>query len=200
MPELANGKYVSQSDAIRQWWPAAREVLIGVAADYGAFIVEDDLGHRIQQRTGITTRQPTPEWINNVLGRVAADAHERGEPRLTSLCVTAERRIADDNPSVPAGSDARTREQVAAEDRLECYRYYGATMPADGGEPTVLSFMPARPERAARSRAASPSAARSRSTKAAPPAPALRETTCPSCFMVVPVAATCRDCGEPLPA
>ncbi|GAA1422901.1 hypothetical protein [Agrococcus citreus] len=194
MPELANGKYVSQSDAIRQWCPAARAVLIDVAGEYGAWISHDELSDRIQARTGITTRQPVGEWIGRVLSAVAADAEQRGEPRLTSLSVTAERLVEDGHPDVPAGTDVRTRERVAAEDRLECYRSFGATMPADGGTPTVLASIPTRQTRPA----TRPARTRAAATPPPPPAAVMRETTCPNCFMVVPVAATCRDCGEPL--
>lgn len=203
MPELANGKYVSQADAIRQWWPAARDVLVETARDYGAWITEDDLGALVQERTGVATNQPEPEWIGRVLGLVAADAEQRGEPRLTSLCVTAERRVGDSHPGASTGLDARTRERVAAEDRLECYRFFGATMPADGGTPTVLAPVLSRPARAAgparRARTAGPARSRAAAAPAAPAA-VMRETTCPHCFMVVPVAATCRDCGGALAA
>ena len=192
MPHLANGKYVSQADAIRRWVPAAREVLIETAREYGGWITYQDLSDRIQASTGITTNQLLAHWIGRVLGAVAADAEQRGEPRLTSVCVTAERLIGDGYPGVPAGTDARTRERVAAEDRLECYRFFGATMPADGGVPTVLAPLPTRTDRPVRSRAAA-------APKAAPPA-AVREITCPHCFMVVPAAATCRDCGGALAA
>ena len=68
MPELANGKYVSQADAVRQWWPAAREVLVETAREYGAWITYEDLSARIQASTGITTKQPVDEWIGRVLG------------------------------------------------------------------------------------------------------------------------------------
>lgn len=193
MPHLANGKYVSQADAIRQWAPAARDALIETAGEYGAWVTFEALSGRVQARTGITTNQPPEEWIPRVLGAVAADAQHRGEPRLTSLCVTAERLVGDDYPGVPAGTDARTRERVAAEDRLECYRFFGATMPADGGQPVVLAPLPERRPRSRATRASAPRAS-------AAPRPAMRETTCPNCFMVVPAAATCRDCGEPLPA
>lgn len=197
MPELANGKYVSQADAVRQWWPAAREVLVGTAREYGAWITYEDLSGRTQTRTGITTKQPVEEWIGRVLGAVATDAEQRGEPRLTSLCVTAERRIDEGYVGVPAGTDARTRERVAAEDRLECYRFHGASMPEDGGQPVVLA--PAVAPSVRRTRSSTPRSAGPRAA-VAPARPAMREVTCPSCFMVVPAAATCRDCGEPLPA
>lgn len=191
MPDLPNGQYVSQSDADRQWWPAARNVLTEVAGQYGAWITEEDLAERIQAVTGITTRQELQSWIGRVLSKVAADAAERGEPQLTSLCVTAEKRMPDDYAGVPAGTAERTREQVAAEDRLESYRYFGAEMPDFGGRPTVLAPARDRPAPAPRKRSAP------RATTP-PPAPALRETTCMNCFMVVPAAAKCRDCGEPL--
>ncbi|MGC5076626.1 hypothetical protein [Agrococcus sp. DT81.2] len=191
MPHLANGKYVSQADAIRQWAPAAREVLIESARKYGGWITCQQLSDRIQASTGITTDQIVAHWIGRVLGAVAAGSEQRGEPRLTSVCVTPDRLIGEGYPGVPAGTDARTRERVAAEDRLECYRFFGATMPTDGGTPTVLAPASARPDRPARSRVAPAPAA---------PAAAMRERTCPHCFMVVPVATTCRDCGGTLAA
>lgn len=203
MPELANGKYVSQADAIRQWWPAAREVLLEAAREYGGWITYEDLSTRIQAATGITTKQLLPHWIGRVLELVAEDAEGRGEPRLTSVCVTTELLVGEGYPGVPDGADARTRERVAAKDRLECYRFFGATMPADGGAPTVLApstvldrarvARPARTDRPARSRAAAPK-------KAAASEGGMRETTCPHCFMVVPAAPTCRDCGGELAA
>ncbi|WP_425843656.1 hypothetical protein [Agrococcus sp. TSP3-2-1] len=202
MPELANGKYVSQADAIRQWWPAARDALIETAGEYGAWLTFQALSGRVQARTGITTNQPPEEWIPRVLGAVATDAERRGEPRLTSLCVTAELLVAKDYAGVPAGTDALTRERVAAEDRLECYRFFAAAMPEDGGTATVLAPLPAIAARAARpARAERPARTRATTPKPAPAASnGMRETTCPNCFMVVPVAPTCRDCGGALAA
>jgi hypothetical protein len=204
MPELANGKYVSQADAIRSWRPAAREALIDTAREYGAWITYRDLSERIQASTGVTTKQPADEWVGRVLSAVAIDAEQRGEPQLASLCVTSERLVGEDYPGVPEGTDARTRERVAAEDRLECYRAFGATMPGDGGTPTVLAPLPvgaSRPTRAARpARAERPARARTAASKPAPAPSGMRETTCPHCFMVVPVAPTCRDCGGALAA
>ncbi|SDS16082.1 hypothetical protein [Agrococcus carbonis] len=216
MPELANGKYVSQSDAVRQWWPVAREVLLEAAREYGAFVTYDELSARIQASIGITTRQPAEEWIGYVLGKVAADAEQRREPRLTSLCVTAEHGIAEDYAGVEPGTDERTRERVAAEDRLACYRAFGAELPEDGGSatipPRVLERLQSAPRarassgssrtRTATSRSTTPRASTPRaSTARATPAPGgMREVTCPHCFFVVPAAATCRDCGGALPA
>ena len=193
MPDLANGRYVSQSDAVRAWWPAARDALVEVAGEYGAWITEDDLSARIQAATGITTRQPAEEWMGTVLGKVAADAESRGEPRLASLCVRADLSVGD-HPGATPGETVQARERQAATDRLECYRAFGAMLPADGGRPQLTPRTSARPVRER------PAARRREPTRAARPAATggMREVTCTSCFMVVPAAATCRECGEPL--
>ena len=86
MPDRADGKYVSQADAMALWWPAAREVLLEVGRE-GATVTEQQLAERIQAATGVTTRQPAPEWIGRVLERVDSDTESRGEPQLTSVCV-----------------------------------------------------------------------------------------------------------------
>ncbi|WAC66854.1 hypothetical protein OVA14_03530 [Agrococcus sp. SL85] len=195
MPDLASGKYVSQSDAIRQWWPAAREVLLETAREYGAWITEEDLAVRIQAATGITTRQPAEEWVGAVLTRVAMDAEGRGEPRIASLCVRADLSVGDHAGAVP-GTTVQSREQRAAEDRFDCYRLYGAELPEDGGRPQLTPRTSARPVTRA-PRATTPRTPRTpRATKPAPAA--MREVTCTSCFMVVPEAAECRECGAPI--
>lgn len=195
MPDRADGSYVTQADALRVWWPAAREVLLEVARDYGAWITHEQLGGRIQAATGISTRQPVPEWIGRVLDRVSSDAESRGEPHLTSLCVGADLAIGADYAWAPTGGGERAREQAAAEDRYACYRYFGATLPADGGGPqlTPRAHAPAK-----RARSSAPRAPRSSARET--PAPAIREVLCPECFMLVPAAARCRDCDAPLPA
>lgn len=197
MPDLANGKYVSQSDAIRMWWPAAREVLLGTAREYGAWITHDDLSARIQAATGITTKQAAEEWIGVVLSRVAVDAETRGEPRLTSLCVRADLSIGEDYAGAAIGETVQSREQQAAEDRLACYRFHGAELPEDGGRPQLtprtVAARPTRERKPARERTAAPS-------RRATPSAGMREVTCTSCFMVVPAAAECRECGAPLGA
>ncbi|QCR19135.1 hypothetical protein [Agrococcus sp. SGAir0287] len=195
MPDLANGRYVSQSDAVRAWWPAAREVLVEVAGEYGAWITEEQLAGRIQSATGISTRQDADEWMGTVLGKVAADAESRGEPRLASLCVRADLSVGD-HPGAAPGATVQARERQAAEDRLACYRAFGATLPADGGRPQLTPRTSA-----ARPPARQRTTTRREPARAARPAPTggMREVTCTACFMVVPAAATCRECGEPLP-
>ena len=146
MPDRADGKYVSQADAMAMWWPAAREALLEVGRE-GATITEQQLAVRIQAATGVTTRQPTDEWIGRVLERVAGDSESRGEADLTSACI---------------------QQRAAATPR---------TAPKRAAARTAAPRTPARPA----------------------PQPALREVTCPSCWMLVPVAPRCRNCDEPLP-
>lgn len=197
MPDLANGNYVSQADADRQWVPAARDVLAETAREYGAWITHEELSQRIQASTGITTRQPAEEWVGRVLGKVATLAEQRGEPRLASLCVAEDQSIGKGYVSADPYADERTRERLAAEDRLDCYRWAGAEMPVDCG---VATLPPLVLERLSRGRTRSTGRVRERREPARPATPALREVTCTSCFMVVPAAAECRECGSSLPA
>ncbi|SDI00367.1 hypothetical protein [Agrococcus jejuensis] len=193
MPDLANGKYVSQSDALRQWTPAARDVLVETAGVYGAWVTEQEVGHRVQSATGITTKQPADEWVGALLARVAADAVTRDEPRLASLCVRADLSVGDHAGSAP-GEGVQARELQAAQDRLECYRAFGATLPEDGGQPQLT------PRRSV-ARAAAPAkrVARERTPRPAPNG-TMRVVVCTSCFMEVPAGTTCRDCGATLSA
>lgn len=197
MPDLASGKYVSQSDALRAWTPAAREVLRETASVYGAWVTEEELGRRVQAETGVTTKQPADEWVGALLARVAADAVTREEPRLASLCVRADLSVGDHAGSAP-GVGVHARERQAAQDRLDCYRAFGATLPDDGGQPQLtprrsVSQPPSRARTATRERSA---------PRAPRPAPngTMRVVTCTSCFMEVPAGATCRDCGATLSA
>lgn len=156
MPERPNGKYVSQSDALRVWVPAARDALLE-AAGSGERISDEQLSQRIQSATAVSTRQPIDEWFDTLLDRVRADASSRGEQDPTVALV-------------------RTTSAVAASTRTPRAR-------------------------AAASRTAGDRAPRERASRAKPPAaPALREITCTSCFMLVPLAPECRECGAPLSA
>lgn len=196
MPDLASGKYVSQSDALRQWTPAARDVLLEAASVYGSWVTEEELARRVQAATGITTKQPADEWVGGLLARVAADAVTRDEPRLASLCVRADLSVGDHAGSAP-GEGVHARERQAAQDRLDCYRAFGAALPEDGGQPQLTPR---------RSVSRSAPARRPTRAQAAPrtprPAPngTMRVVVCTSCFMEVPAGATCRDCGATLSA
>ena len=64
------------------------------------------------------------------------------------------------------------------------------------GEPSLTSLVVVRaPSTASRAERRPP-------VRRPAPAPVVQthEVTCPSCWMIVPEGATCRSCGEPLPA
>jgi hypothetical protein len=95
--------------------------------------------------------------------------------------------IRRDEPQLAALCIVGSDSDEAAEARLRCYRAYAADLPADGGSPARV----ARPAPVRRS----PPVRATRSS-----APARREVTCPSCWMIVAAHDTCTSCGAPLPA
>ena len=173
MPHRANGSYVSNADALTAWTPAARDALLQTAATYHALLTADELAAQVQEESGIATDQAPGFWIRKLLDRVAIEQQRRDEPPLAALCVLD----SDDDD--------------AAMERLLCYRAYAADVPADGGVPARAPRTVLTVRREPRPRAAAP-----RVREAA--APALREVTCTSCFMIVAVRETCSSCGAPL--
>jgi hypothetical protein len=92
-----------------------------------------------------------------------------------------------DEPPLAALCVVGADSDEAAEARLRCYRVHADDLPADGGSPARVS----RPAPVRRS-------APVRTTRSS--APARREVTCPSCWMIVAAHDTCTSCGAPLPA
>ncbi|KHL13198.1 UNVERIFIED_CONTAM: hypothetical protein LK11_32935 [Mumia flava] len=168
------------------WARAARDLLGETARQYGAVVTDTALAAGVQSRTSIRTKAPLGDWIPDVLTTTAVDASRRGDPVISALCVdeggsageryrsavAARGETAGDNP-----------EWHAAEQRLECYRRYGATLPADGGRPTLI--------RKAEKSASPPRKRQPRRTVVeAPP-----RATCPTCFMELPMTGICDTCG-----
>lgn len=134
-----DGRPVEMDHAKEAWAAAARPVLERVARDYHAVITYAELAEAVQETSGITTRQLMHYWIGGVLGRVAKDCHARGEPLLSALCVRGGGTIGDGYSWAIAetygGEPPADLELHAAEERLKCYRHFGATLPPDGGRP-----------------------------------------------------------------
>jgi hypothetical protein len=137
----ASGDPVEMQDAKVAWNPIARESLLRTAGTYNAYITYSDLAEELQSKSGIRTKQLIHYWIGKVLGMVACDCYQLNEPLLSSLCV-------QQNGSVGAGyglvldatyGGARPADLdlAAADERLKCYAYFGAQLPADGGRPTL---------------------------------------------------------------
>jgi len=172
---------VGADEARTAWAAVARDVLLQTAKRYGAMVTTKELSTLVQTRTGIRTRQQVHYWIGDVLGRVANDCAQRGEPLLSSLCVDTSGSVGKSyagivetlrGETVPDGDDH------AATERLACHRHFGAEMPEDGGIATLTpSLVAAR----ARLRA-----------KKAPIRPAL---ICPRCNMALLPTGECDNCG-----
>ena len=100
---------------------------------------------------------------------------------LSSLCVRTDGTVGSDygeavlerEGAVPADLDLH-----AAEERLACYRYFGADLPPDGGKPMLT-----RQLRAKRSQVV-------RQPERAP------RRQCPTCVIEVAASGVCGICGE----
>lgn len=166
------------------WVAAARPILVSVAQRYQATITYKELATDIQTAAGVKTRMLITNWIGGVLGQVADECHARGEPLLPSLCVHADGTIGDGYAvavAQTAGDNIGEHdiEMRAAEDRLRCYRHFGAMLPPDGGQPTLTPQVLAKRERMKRQSAPSPS-----------------PRVCPNCWMVLPMSGRCNNCAS----
>lgn len=137
-------------DAVAAWSEAAVPILRGVASRYNATITYVEFAAAVQDATDIETRSLLHNWIGDVL-RAVASTQPPSEPMLTALVIRADGTIGsgyadpleDRSRSVPDDL-----EWHAAEQRLACYRYFGADVPADGGRPSLTSQVANRRERA----------------------------------------------------
>jgi hypothetical protein len=176
---------VAPGEAEDAWAEEARQILAGVAGTYHQLIDHTDLAAGVQQASGIHTSGNAHYWIGRVLNQVAAVNAVKGEPPLTALVVhRVQGTVGDDYDEVlrlagtPAITDANEREKHAAAARMDCYRWAGATMPADGGNPALSPKLEQRITRG-----------RKRAREEAPP------TVCTTCFMAVPPTGICDNCG-----
>lgn len=169
------------SDAKAAWVPLAREILLQTARTYHAYVTYGDLAEALQRQSGVRTRQLIHYWIGDVLGRVSADCHRRGEPMLSALCVRNDETIGDGYGVAVVerygGIAPDNLEQHAAEERLRCYRFFGADLPPGGGVPALTPGAQAK-RRAAKKKA--------QSEMATP--------ICPTCNLALPKTGQCDFC------
>src|SRR6478735_1581033 len=153
--------FVTPKFAQPYWAKHAYEVLVETAGRYNAVITYSELAEEVK--------------VN----------HVRNEPPLASLVVRKDDgqvgagydealRVAGEAPI----TDPLERENSAAAARLECYRHWGADVPADA-VPTLTAK--ARVVRASTPRATAATEAR-------------RGAVCPTCFMEMPVSGPCPNC------
>jgi hypothetical protein len=160
------------------------------------------LATAVQEATAITTTQLMHQWIGDVLGRVTDDCQSRGEPLLSSLCVSAQGSVGEgyaDAVERARGTRPTDPDGHAAEERLSCYRHWEATgLPRDGGTPlrtahfkTVRKAKTSKPAPrvAAKSTPRKPSVATKAAAAEPKPIP-----LCPTCFTQVPISGVCDYC------
>ncbi|HSL27030.1 MAG TPA: hypothetical protein VLA54_12180 [Acidimicrobiia bacterium] len=174
---------VQMADAKAVWADQARIVLIGVAGTYHGLINYGELAEEVQARSGIRTRMLIHYWIGDVLGRVARDCHRRGEPLLSALCVHADGTIGEGYGIAVTqtyGDAPQDLDMHADQERLKCYRHFGASILPDGGSALLT------PQVASRRRTA---AQRARKKTDSPP------RLCPRCHLILPVTGQCDNCS-----
>ena len=176
---------VQPGEAEDAWAKAARDILTTVAGTYHKLIDRTDLAAQVQDVSGIRSSKNPHYWLSRVLAQVAAVNVVDGVPPLTALVVHRQTgAVGDDYDEVLRliGADPITdevaREKHAAEARMECYRWAGATMPASGGHPALSPRLDQRIVRE-----------RKRARDEAAP------TVCPTCFMAIPPTGVCDNCG-----
>ena len=176
---------VSVEDAQAAWVGVARPALERTAGKYQATITYAELAEEVQSGSGIRTRKLLQNWIKDVLGTVAKTCHENGEPLLAALCVRADGSVgpgyAKSVVEIFGGEPPEDPDMHAAEERLKCYRHFGAELPADGGTATLT------PQVAAARR-------RIRVVKRPSPAETSRPT-CPTCHLMLPISGQCDNCS-----
>jgi hypothetical protein len=178
----SSGEPVEIQDAKAAWVPIARESLVRTAETYNAYVTYRDLAEEVQNKSGIRTNQLVHYWIGKVLGVVSNDCHRLNEPLLSSLCVHQDGSVGagfgvalDETYGGPRPDDI---DLAAAEERLKCYRHFGAQMPEDGGKPVLTPML---------------SATRNRKMTATRARTKIEEvrSICPLCFVQLPSSGVC---------
>ncbi|GAA2158580.1 hypothetical protein FHX52_2386 [Humibacillus xanthopallidus] len=177
--------YVTPKVAQPYWAKHAYEVLVETAGRYNAVITYSELAEEVQRRSSLWTHSAMRNWIGGLLADLVKVNHVRNEPPLMSLVVhkddgqvgSAYDEVLRVYGQKPIG-DQLEREMHAAASRLECYRHWGADVPAD-----------AQPTLSARTREV-----RERQPRVAA-AEVRRGAVCPTCFMEMPLSGVCVNCA-----
>jgi hypothetical protein len=179
---VADDAPVDPADAQAAWIPLAREALERTAREYHGVIRYGELAEEVQEKSGIRTRQVVRSWIGDILAGVSRDCQERSEPLLSALCVQQDGTIGAGFGAAlvesRGGPEPADLDQAAAEERLECYRYFGAQLPADGGRAALTPEVFKRRNVAAR---------KARAERVRP--------SCPSCHIALPASGVCEYCA-----
>lgn len=191
MPHDKDGNKVSMQDAFDAWEPHAVSMLTQTAKRYNGFVTYAQLAGFVQAESGVTHNGLIMNWIGDVLGRVIRVCNENGWPQLSSLCVTSDGTVgagyqfaldaaeqaSASKPEDDAPHGLDDLDEHAAQTRLECYRFFGAELPPDGGRPTLT-----------------PKAKAAKDYKKAQAKLEAPLKLCPSCYQALPVTGQCDNC------
>lgn len=179
---FTNASAIGSEAARATWALAARDALIETARVYHSVITYKELSTYVQERSKVKTNQLMHYWIGDVLGRVAKDCGERGEPILSALAVDSTGSVGASYASSVSsvlGDDIGDPDDHAARERLACYGHFGATIPRGGGVPALTPALQKRRERAKKTAAANPDKPLN---------------VCPTCNTLLPASGVCDYC------
>lgn len=193
---------IGSEDAHATWALAARMRLEEVARDYHAVVSVNDLGQWVQERSRVRTRQQPRHWMADVLYRTMLDNLERREPFLSSLVVDRDGRVGSNYAGLVEhlrGTRVIDADHQAAEERLDCYRHFGADLPEGGGMPGPHPSAVAMPRRTPsspgpRAPRASSGGSSGTSSKGRVAKSDVVPKICPTCFMALPASGVCDTC------
>ncbi|HEU4513040.1 MAG TPA: hypothetical protein VFR87_08040 [Nocardioidaceae bacterium] len=194
-----NAATVGTEHARETWALAARERLIETATAYHAVITYQELADFVQERSLVRTSQHMRYWIGDVLGRVARDCTQKGEPILSALCVNAHGSVGETYATALLtyrGESVGDVDEHAARERLECYRHFGAELPPGGGVPAMAPQQVRRTQvRTSTPKTPKPKAPKPKTPKAKPAAqPEKQAAFCPVHFTQLPATGVCDLC------
>ncbi|MFC0581986.1 hypothetical protein [Micrococcoides hystricis] len=184
-PNQSSQEFVGINEGLPLWTEAALEKLKDIASVFGSTIYYSELAQDIQHHTGAHTRSAFRNWIGKVLESVDKVCRAESLPPLASLAVRqADGRVGAgyDHNIKAAGQDAAgdpfERNRQAVFDRLECYRSYCSSVPADAEE--ILQAQ-------VRKSNSKPSRKKSVEKPAA---------ICQDCFIQLPMTGICPNCED----
>jgi hypothetical protein len=173
------------SDALDAWEPHAVSLLMDTAKVYHGLVTYKQLAETVQRQSEIRHDGLLTNWIGSVLGRVVEHCAKEQIPHLSSLCVKEDGTVGDGYRHVlltcgeaAADTGYDQLDDHAAQMRLECYRHFGAQLPAGGGVPALA-----------------PKAKAARDYKKAQAKLDEPPKLCPKCNTVLPLTGKCDDCG-----
>ncbi|BBX48044.1 hypothetical protein GCM10009641_09120 [Mycobacterium cookii] len=183
MPYDKDGSFVSMNDALDAWEPQAVSLLLDTAKKYNGFVTYKQLAEAVQQQSEIRHDGLLTNWIGSVLGRVVDHCVKEEIPPLSSLCVKEDGTVGDGYRHVllargeVVDMEYDQLDDHAAKMRLECYRHFGAYLPAGGGVPTLT-----------------PKAKAANDYKKAQAKLDEPPKLCPTCYTVLPMTGKCDNC------